>query len=233
MGPKTGGLRRAATRTIQQGDMTDIDAMATYLPYCDVYGADRFMAEVARSLKVPERYNCHLFDSRKDGVAKLIDHLRNALAGIAPVNVPGVSIFVAAADGIKENSFSFFRKIGNQAKMVENRCGEWIELFGFDDGRMPRYEMRQAPGVAAPFYGLQDVLVIKCGASDCTDALVKAARKECRSTHFVLIDAYQDLPDDFIMQALATPRDGKSSVLGYRVYGRTRSAARRSNRSIR
>jgi len=211
-----------STRTIKQGDVTDIDAMATYLPYCDVYGADRFMAEVARSLKVPERYNCHLFDSRKNGVAKLIDYLRNALAGITPVNVPGLSIFVAATGGIKENSFSFFHKIGTQAKMAENRCGEWIELFGFDDGRMPRYEMRQAPGVAAPFYGLQDVCVIKCGASDGTDALVEAARKECRSTHFVLVDAYQDLPDDFMMQALATPRDGKGSVLGYRIYSRDR-----------
>ena len=151
------------TRTIKQGDVTDIDAMATYLPYCDVYGADRFMAEVARSLKVPERFNCHLFDSRKDGVTKLIKHLQQALAGIAPVNVPGLSIFVAATDGIKENSFSLFRTIGNQAKMAENRCGEWIELFGFDDGRMPRYEMRRVPGVAAPFYGLQDVVVIECG----------------------------------------------------------------------
>ena len=74
-----------STRTIKQGDVTDIDAMATYLPYCDVYGADRFMAEVARSLKVPKRYNCHVFDSRKDEVAKLIDHLRIALAGIPPV----------------------------------------------------------------------------------------------------------------------------------------------------
>jgi len=209
-----------STRMIKQGDVTDIDAMATYLPYCDVYGADRFMAEVARSLKAPERYNCHLFDSRKDGVAKLIDHLRNALAGIAPVNVPALSIFVAATNGIKENSFSFFHKLGTQAKKAENRFGTWIELFGFDDGRMPRYEMRQAPGVAAPFFGLQDFLVIKCDASHGTEALVGAARKECRSSHFVLVTAYQDLPDNFMMQALATPRDGKSSVLGYRVYSR-------------
>jgi hypothetical protein len=105
-----------STRTIKQGDVTDIDAMATYLPYCDVYGADRFMAEVARSLKVPERYKCHLFDSGKDGVAGLIDHIRNALAGIMPVNVPGLSIFVAAADSIKENSFSFFHKIGKPSE---------------------------------------------------------------------------------------------------------------------
>jgi hypothetical protein len=88
----------ALNSQIKQGDVTDIDAMAAYLPYCGVYGADRFMAELARSLKVPERYNCHLFDSRKDGVAKLIDQLNNALGGIAPVNVPGLSIFVAASD---------------------------------------------------------------------------------------------------------------------------------------
>ena len=30
-----------STRRIKQGDVTDIDAMAAYLPYCDVYGADR------------------------------------------------------------------------------------------------------------------------------------------------------------------------------------------------
>jgi hypothetical protein len=179
-----------STRTIKQGDVTDIDAMATYLPYCDVYGADRFMAEVARSLKVPERYSCHLFDSRSDGVAKLIDHLRKTLAGIAPVNVPGLSIFVAAVAGIKEKSFSFFRKIGNQAKEAESHWGKWVELFAFDDGNMPRYKLRQAPGLVAPFYGLQDVLVIKCGVSDSTDALVEAARKECRATHFVLVDAF-------------------------------------------
>ena len=77
-------------------------------------------------------------------------------------------------------------------------------------------------GVAAPFYGLQDVLPIKCWASDDTNALIESARKECRSTHFVLVDAYQDLPDDFIMRALATPRDGKSTVLGYKVYSRVR-----------
>ncbi|MCL4710490.1 MAG: hypothetical protein KJZ73_04525 [Pseudorhodoplanes sp.] len=209
-----------STRTIKQGDMTDIDAMATYLPYCDIYGSDRFMAEVARSLNVSERFNCRLFDSRKEGVANLIDHLLSAVAGIAPVNVPALSIFVMATDSIKENSFSFFHKIGTQAKIAENHYGDWIELFGFDDGKMPRYELRQAPGVAAPFYGLQDVLAIKCSASDSIDALVESARKECRSTHFVLVDTHQDLPDDFMMQALATPRDGKSSVCGYRVYSR-------------
>jgi hypothetical protein len=211
-----------STRKIKPGDVTDIDAMAAYLPYCDVYGADRLMTGVAKSLDVPERYGCHLFDSGRDGVANLINHLGKVLASIAPVNVPELSIFVAATGTIKQNSFEFFRRIGSQAKQAENSLGAWIEVFGFDDGRMPRYELRQARGMAAPFYGLQDVLVIECSASDGPEALVEAARKECRSTHFVLMDAYQDLPDDFMLRAVMTPKDGNSSVLGYRIYSRDR-----------
>ena len=210
-----------SNRAIKEGDMTDIDAMATYLPYCDVYGADRFTAEVGRSLKVPERYQCHLFDSGKEGVVNLIDHLRNVLSRIAPVNVPELSVFVTAAESIKKESLSFFHKIGMQTKKAQNQFGAWIEVFGFDDGRMPQYELRQVPGMAAPFFGLQEVVAITCSASDDADALVEAARKQCRSTHFVLIDAYQDLPDDFILKARMMPKDGKSSLLGYKVHSRT------------
>jgi hypothetical protein len=64
------------------------------------------------------------------------------------------------------------------------------------------------------------LLAIKCDASHGTEALVEVARKECRSTHFVLIDEYQDRPEDFMMKALSAPRDGASSVLSYRVYSR-------------
>jgi hypothetical protein len=28
------------------------------------------------------------------------------------------------------------RNAGNQPKNASDRCAEWIELFGFDDGRM-------------------------------------------------------------------------------------------------
>jgi hypothetical protein len=80
--------------------------------------------------------------------------------------------------------------------------------------------MKQIPGVPVPFFGLQDVVVIECTSSDGVDELVTTARKQCRSTHFVMIDVFQELPDDFMMRALATPRDGNSKVLGYRVYGR-------------
>ena len=31
------------------------------------------------------------------------------------------------------------------------------ELYAFDDGAMPKYELPQLPGVPVPFYGLQGV----------------------------------------------------------------------------
>lgn len=215
-------LTAHSTRTIQEGDFTDIGAMATYLPYCDVYGADRFTAEVARSIKVPERFKGHLFDSRKDGVGRLIDHLNTALAGVPPVNVPTLSIFVVPDSSIKQQSFAFFRRIGTQAKWAENRVGKWIEVFAFDDGRMPTYELPFAPGVRAPFFGLQDVVVIKCATTDGAETFVEAARKECRSSRLIIMDTFQELPDDFLMKALSASSRGNSSYMGYRFYNSDR-----------
>jgi hypothetical protein len=133
-----------STRRIKQGDVTDIDAMAAYLPYCDVYGADRFMAELARSLKVPE-----LSIAERTGLQSSLIILTTRLGALRRQCAEAVYLRC----GQRLYSFSFFHKLGTQAKRAENRYGEWIELFGFDDGRMPRYEMRQVPGVAAPFCG--------------------------------------------------------------------------------
>ena len=208
-----------ATREIERGDATDIDAMATYLPYCDVYGADRFTAGVARSIGVPDKYGCKLFDSSakveagSKGVRALVEHLRKRIDEMAPVNVPVLSIFVASDDGIRRNSFAFFQKIGSQAKRAENYLGAWIEVFGFDDGSRSRSEL--------PFFGLQEVMVEKCEAGATKEALLDICRKACRSSHFVLVDTYQDLPDDFIASALGAQMNGVSTVLGYRIYRRT------------
>jgi hypothetical protein len=207
-----------ATRPIKQGDVTDVDAIAAYLPYCDVYGADRFTAGVARSLGVPQRYGCKLFDSQSKGVSDLVEHLRKAADEMVPVNVPALSIFVVSDDGIKQRSFSFFQRVGNQAKRAEGHLGAWIEVFGFDDGAMPSYPM--GSGLACPFYGLQEVQALKCEQGASKEYLVNACRKACRSSHFVLVDAYQDLPDNFIAIALGAQMNGANSVLAYRIYSR-------------
>jgi hypothetical protein len=207
-----------ANRPIKRGDLSDLDAMAAYLPYCDVYGADGLTADVARRQNVEKAYGCRLFDSRKDGLRKLIDYLSSVLAAMAPVNRPALSLFVATNADVKENAFAFFKEIGNQAKMAKNRCGAWVELFGLDDGAMPQY-LDARIGAAWPFYGLQEVRTVGCSAADGREALIEVCRRRCRSSHFVFVDTWQPLPADFVISALAAQRAGANRVLQYEICG--------------
>ena len=170
-------------RSIKPGDTTDLDAMACYLPYCHLYGTDRMTAELARSLDIPSRYDCELFDARKLGVRSLIDRLQCAIGSIEPVNVPYLSIFVAPTAEVKENSWKLFQKLGNKAKEAERDWGWWVELFGLNDGAMPSYRMRQVPDIPAPFYGLQEVLSRRCPAGISGEPLLELCRGLCRSSH--------------------------------------------------
>jgi hypothetical protein len=198
-------------RTIKPGDSADLDALAAYLPYSDTYATDAFAATLARSLSCHSKYACPIFDAKTAGVSKLIDHLSSALASMKPVNVPSLTIFVAADASVKEQSWEFFRQLGSQAKAA----GEWIEIFGFDDGAMPRYQMAEAPHTSAPFYGLQEVATLKCPANASTERLLEECRRKCRSTHFVFIDKAKPVSHHFVLGALMAREVGMTQVEGY------------------
>lgn len=204
-------------RVIKRGDVTDLDAMATYLPYCDLYATDKLAANVARQLNIPATYSCQVFDAGSAEVRRLLVHLNEALPTLEPVNRPALSIFVAPHPNIKEHSFAFFQTLGQQAKYAE-QSGHWVELFGFNDGRMPRYQLRGVPDIEAPFFGLQEVRAIPCQKSDTHEELLKLCRHRCRSPYFLLIDRYQHLPKDFTRQALDSFLTGAQDVLGYTLY---------------
>lgn len=199
-----------ANRPIRAGDATDVDAMAAYLPYCDMYAADGAMVAIARQEAVDSMFGCELFSSRGE-VDQLIQRVRTRLENMAPVNVPALSVFVAATEDIKENAFNFFRVIGSQAKSVENRLGKWVEVFGFDDGAMPQYGL-------APFCGLQEVVIKSCNVTDSRDVLVDACRKSCRSRNFILVDRFEALPNDFITRSLSAAEAGLPDILGHKIY---------------
>ena len=176
-----------------------------------------------RRQNVEKAYGCILFDSRKDGVRKLIDHLSSVLVGMAPVNRPALSLFVAPSADVKENAFAFFKEIGNQAKMAKNRCGAWVELLGSMTGRCR--STWSVSATAWPFYGLQEVTPIRCTAADGREALIEACRRRCRSSHFVFVDTWQALPADFVMSALAAQRAGVGRVLQYEICSTARVIA--------
>jgi hypothetical protein len=94
----------------------------------------------------------------------------------------------------------------------------WVEVFGFNDGAMPRYQMRGIPDVLAPFFGFQEVRVITCSRTDTRDVLLSECRTRCRSARFVFIDRYQQLPDDFTQRALDSYLTGEQHILGYPIY---------------
>lgn len=204
-------------RPIRQGDMADFDAMAAYLPYSDAYATDAFAATLARSVSMDTTYSCPIFDARRQGVRALIDHVIGVLDTMKPVNNPSLSFFVAAEESVKEDAFSFYRQLGLQAKSAE--CdGQWVEIFGFDDGTMPRYKFKPVPDAVAPFYGLQEVTVVPCAAEAPIESLLATCRSKCRSSRFVFIDQVRPLPADFVKLALITCITGEAEVCGYSIH---------------
>jgi hypothetical protein len=69
-----------AHRRIKSGDVSDLDAIAYYLPYCDAFITDNLAASVARVINVDKQYNCALFDSTQSGVAGLIEFVKTRLS---------------------------------------------------------------------------------------------------------------------------------------------------------
>lgn len=116
-----------SNRCIRAGDVTDVDAMAAYLPYCDAYATDALITGVARSLDLPRTYKCELFDSGTDSITKFIDYLTGTLEAMEPVNRPIFAVIVFPDAAIKANAFEFFLKLGKQARRAE-RLGQWIEI---------------------------------------------------------------------------------------------------------
>jgi hypothetical protein len=67
-------------RNIKSGDVSDLDAIAYYLPYCDAFITDKFAANVALAIDVDKQYDCALFNASQAGVAGLIDFLKMRLS---------------------------------------------------------------------------------------------------------------------------------------------------------
>jgi len=56
---------------------------------------------------------------------------------------------------------------------------EYGELYAFDDGAMPKYELSQLPGTPVPFYGLQDVKRIELPHKATEEEIVESCREHC------------------------------------------------------
>jgi len=210
-------LTHYGSRPFKEGDQTDIDVISTYLPYVDVLATDGFMAQLVKQLKLDQKYRTRIFDARRKGIDEFATFLTDHFGQSPAINTPDASIFVLPDAMIREESFEFFKALGLQAMTCEGQGRGWVEMYGFNDGRMPSYYDPRAE-VTLPFYGLQEVREIKIATDAGRDAILRECANRGRSEKFVLIDHYQVLPENFVEILVESCRAGVEAILQYRIY---------------
>ena len=203
-------------RQIQTGDPTDIDVLSTYLPYMDVIGTDAFMATQLATLGIDEEHDVRVFNAKTRSLQAFCDFLWDYLKTTLPANRPTITAFVLPSQSVKENAFKLFFDLGAAARQFG--IEEYAEVYGFDDGEMPRYELRQMLGHEVPFYGLQDVDPIKLEPGMTMEGILDICRERCKSDQFVLIDDYRPIEETFLLGVAMSAEAGMETSDGYRIY---------------
>jgi hypothetical protein len=207
-------LTRKPNRQIKSSDGTDIDVLSAYAPYMDVVCTDAFMADQLRD--IAKEYAITLFHAKTSSLRKLKAFLENHLTGAPPIRRPSMTAFVLPARERRDESFQFFYQLGSALRAMG--INEYGEVYAFDDGTMPKYELTQLPGAPVPFYGLQDVTTIELPRGATEEEILKICRERCRSDHFVLIDQYREIPDTFLLGAAMCAEANIDSTHGYRIF---------------
>jgi len=207
-------LTRRPTREILPSDTTDIEALSAYLPYMDVVCTDAFMADLLRD--IAKEFGTTLFNAKTSSLRELKAFLEIYLSGTPPIRRPSITAFVLPPKERRDEAFQFFYKLGSALR--EMGMNEYGELYAFDDGAMPKYELPQLPGKPVPFYGLQDVTTIELPAGASEEQVLKMCRERCRSDHFVLIDEYKEIKDTFMLGAAMSAEGNMDSTHGYRIF---------------
>jgi hypothetical protein len=207
-------LTRKPDRRIKPSDGTDINALSAYAPYMDVVCTDAFMADQLRG--IAKEYGITLFHAKKSSLRELKAFLESHLSGAPPIRRPSMTAFVLPPKERRDESFQFFYRLGSALRAMGTN--EYGELYAFDDGAMPKYELAQLPGAPVPFYGLQDVTRIELPHGATEEEILNICRERCRSDHFILIDEYKEIPDTFMLGAAMCAEGNLDSQHGYRIF---------------
>lgn len=213
-------LTKFRDRVIKESDCTDIDIISTYLPYIDVFATDGFIAERIIELGIDSDYNIDLFDARTSKLHLFIKYLEKYLQSSRSVNVPSISIFVLPTPTIKEKSIELFRSLGISSTQNINGKDEWVDIYGFDDGDMPKYRLERGRDlkIDLPFYGLQEINVIRIKPHLTFDEIIVICKEKSRSNKFLIIDKYSELSNDFVLGLMVLNESLGATYNGYRVY---------------
>jgi hypothetical protein len=162
------------------------------------------------ALRLRQEYEFKLFHAKTGSLRELKAYLESYVTGAAPIRRPSITAFVLPPQERREESWDFFRKLGAALRAMGTL--EYGEIYAFDDGGMPKYELRQLPGKPVPFYGLQDVTTIDLPVGATEEQILKMCRERCRSDHFVLIDEYKNIKDTFMLGAAMSAEGNMDST---------------------
>jgi hypothetical protein len=207
-------LTRKPDRRIKPSDGTDIESLSAYAPYMDVVCTDAFMADQLRG--IAKEYGITLFHAKQRSLRELKAFLECHLTSSTPIWRPSMTAFVLPPKERRDESFRFFYRLGSALRSMG--MNEYGELYAFDDGAMPNYELPQLPGVPVPFYGLQDVTRIELPHTATEEEILNICRERCRSNHFIFIDEYKEIPDTFMLGAAMCAEGNMDSMHGYRIF---------------
>jgi hypothetical protein len=207
-------LTKHPTRKVQTGDATDIEVLATYVPYMDIVATDTFMATKLATLGIDTEYNTRVFSAKTSSLKVFCDFLGDYLHTARPANRPAISVFVLPSFSVKEKAFRLFFDLGSAARVFG--LEEYATIYGFDDGEMPRYELHGK--LQVPFYGLQEVYPIRIESGTTIEATLEICRRHCRSKHFIVVDEYRPVKDTFLVGAAMSAETGMETFEGCRIY---------------
>lgn len=209
-------------RKIKPSDATDLEVVSSYLPYIDILATDNFVSNLVLDSGVAKKYNTKVFSSSKGGLVQFRDFLKDYLVSLKSVNRPGMTVFVLPDQQIREDSFEFFRLLGNQC---HRRKGDWTELVAFDDGNNPQYQIKKLPKGTPPlpFTGFQDVKRINVPVGCTLDSAFSKANKFSRSENFILIDKYVEPKKGFIAEIKKAVENNSDMILDLKIYQKRKS----------
>ena len=165
---------------------------------------------------IAKEYGIKLFHAKTSSLRELKAFLESHLSAAPPIRRPSITAFVLPPNERRDESFQFFYRLGSAQRTMG--MNGYVEIYAFDDGAMPKYELRQHPGTLLPFYGLQDVtrIVLPHGATE--EEILNICRERSRSDHFILIDEYKKLPETFMLGAAMCAENNIDSTHGYRIF---------------
>ena len=165
---------------------------------------------------IAKEYGIALFHAKTSSLRELKAFLESYVSGVPPIRRPSITAFVLPPKERRDESFQFFYQLGTALRAMG--MNEYGELYAFDDGAMPKYELPQLPGAPVPFYGLQDVTRIELPRGATEEEILNLCRERCRSEHFVLINEYREIPDTFMLGAAMCAEGNMDSTHGYRIF---------------